>query len=109
MVRAHSLVLGGSMLLALVIRALLWAFFGTVIIVIGTVLAIDIGLVDWLFGTGDNARTILHDVIGFLDRHLGVNKTKIELALKIIGLAATITFGALGLLRAFLLGYANIP
>jgi len=109
MVVEHSLIRGRSMLLALVIRALLWAFFGIVIIVIGTVLAIDIGLVDWLFGTGDNARTILHDVIGFLDRHLGVNKTKIELALKIIGLAATITFGALGLLRAFLLGYANIP
>jgi len=97
------------MLFAFIVRVSLWVFFGAVIIVVGTALSIDIGIVDWIFGTGDNARTMLHDVLGFLNRHLSVNKANIELALKIIGLAATITFGALGLLRAFLHGYANLP
>jgi hypothetical protein len=97
------------MLWAFVIRASLWLFFGAVIVIVSIALSIDIGLVDWLFGTGDKSRAILHDVLGFLNRHFNLNKANIELALKIIGLAATITFGALGLLRAFLLGYANIP
>jgi hypothetical protein len=97
------------MLLAFIVRASLWAFFAALVIIVGAALAIDIGLVDWLFGTAGKVRAILYDVIGFLNLHFNVNKANIELALKIIGLAATITFGALGLLRAFLLGYANLP
>jgi hypothetical protein len=94
---------GRTMLLRFLIRASLWTTFTVVIIAVGAVLAIDIGLVDKLFGT--NTRTTLYSVIASLQ----FNKDNFELGLKIIGLAATVVFGALGMLRAYLLGFTNLP
>ena len=97
------------MLFRFVVRAALWSFFAIVIAVAGTVFTIDLRVADWLFGTDDRLYSALQRLIGELRDVYGVKRDRIDTALKVVGLTATITLGVLGMLRAFLLGYASLP
>jgi len=95
------------MLVRFIVRLLLWSFLAFVVLAVFAGLAIDIGLADQLFGVG--ARSWLHGWVDLLRKHYGLNRANIDLALKIIGLAGTITFGMLGLVHAWYFGRINLP
>ncbi|MFM9848579.1 MAG: hypothetical protein ACKVP3_15625 [Hyphomicrobiaceae bacterium] len=95
------------MSLRISVRAILWTFLGLAVALVSALLAVDIGLIDWLFGT--QIQPALRKASDFLHTSYRVNSASIELALKVIGFVATLVLGALGLLKAVHYAHANLP
>lgn len=91
------------------VRRLLWAAFVVVLLTVGALLAIDLHIVDWAFGSGTTFYDRLHNVVRFLRDNYGANRANIELALKVIGFAFTILFGVVAALTALHYAQANMP
>ena len=95
----------GSFVRWLLRLALLFVVFAVL-----AILAIDLRLADWLLGSGTTAYDALHRVVGYLRDTYSVNRANVDLAIKLIGLAATIVFGGvLPTLWWWRYGEENLP
>jgi hypothetical protein len=88
---------GWVMLFRSSVYLLFWPL-GVIVFAVLGFLAVDMGLVDWAFGTATQKG--LKDCVAFLGKHYGINRPNIQLALQIIGLGFTISLGTSGFMRA---------
>jgi hypothetical protein len=96
------------MLFQYLAHRLLWVLVFFVLCVL-SLLAVDIGLIDTVLGTGEQARDGLHNGANFLRHHYGVNRENIELALKATGLAISAVLGTLGFARILYYADRHLP
>lgn len=95
------------MLFGTSIRVLLWMLLVVVLGAVAAYLAIDLGLVDWAFNLATKTR--LDDWKERISEKYGLNRDSIDTSLKIAGLASTIIYGAVTLLKAWHFAKINLP
>jgi hypothetical protein len=81
------------MLFGPAVRVLLWTLLVLIIVAVAVYLAIDVGLVDWVFGVGSQAW--LNAKKDLVQSTLALKGEAIDRAVKIVGLAFTIVLGLL--------------
>jgi hypothetical protein len=81
------------------VRFLLWLLLFAIVGSVLLLLSIDVGLADWVLGTGGSVRGWLRSWSTFLNDQYGINKDSIEFALKIIGLVTTLLVGMIGAVK----------
>ncbi len=99
------------MFLSLAVRFAFWALFGIVVLIVGSLLLIELGFIDWLARTVTGTSTDIRSQTGVRDLSESVKarKDQIDLAIKGIGLAFTVIIGTLTFLAGWYYAAFNLP